>query len=120
MARISSGSSPEASGVEPVISANMIVTTRLSSGAVSPGNGCVCPLSLFSAGAGAGSKTGAVVAATGAADALTASLLALVVSGVPHSMQNFALGRLIVPQCGQTSRRFPHSKQNFAPTGLIV
>src|SRR5579884_1893401 len=118
MARISSGSSPAASGVEPMISANMIVTTRLSSGAVSPGSGCVCPLSLFSAGVG--SKAGAVVAATGAADALTASLLALVVSGVPHSMQNFALGRLIVPQCGQTSRRFPHSKQNFAPTGLIV
>src|SRR5579884_617714 len=115
MARISSGSRPAASGVEPVISANITVTTRRSSGAASD---CLCPLSLLSAGAG---RAGAeVVATAGTAAALTASLLALVASGVPHSMQNFALGRLTVPQFGQTTRRFPHSRQNFAPTGFIV
>ncbi len=42
------------------------------------------------------------------------------VNAVPHSMQNFATGRLIVPQFGQTTRRFPHSRQNFAVGGFTV
>jgi hypothetical protein len=42
------------------------------------------------------------------------------VNGVPHSMQNFATGRLTVPQFGQTTRRFPHSRQNFAFGGFTV
>jgi hypothetical protein len=42
------------------------------------------------------------------------------VNAVPHSMQNFAFGKLTVPQFGQMTRRFPHSRQNFAFGGLIV
>jgi len=36
----------------------------------------------------------------------------------PHSMQNLAMGKLTVPQFGQTTRRFPHSRQNFAFGGF--
>jgi len=42
------------------------------------------------------------------------------VNTFPHSMQNFAIGKLIVPQFGQTTSRFPHSRQNFAVGGFKV
>src|SRR5581483_4916978 len=104
MARISSGSRCAANGVEPVISANITVTTRLSSGGGrNSGSGCVTALS--SGDRMTGLETASVL--------LSCKL-------VPHSMQNFAIGRLIVPQFGQTTRRFPHSRQNFAFAGFTV
>jgi hypothetical protein len=93
------------------MSANMMVTTRLSSGAVS----LLLPpawsdeegiLSLLAGCAGAGWFP---LAAVGGC-----------VNAVPHSMQNFAIGKLIVPQFGQTTRRLPHSRQNFAFGGFTV
>ncbi len=88
-----------------------MVTTRLSSGGVSL---LLLPAwsdeegipSLLAGCAGAGWFS---LAGVGAG-----------VKAVPHSMQNFAIGRLIVPQFGQTIRRFPHSRQNFAFGGFIV
>jgi hypothetical protein len=89
----------------------MMVTTRLSSGAVSllllpAWSDGEAVLSLLTGGAGGGGFSFAVVGAG--------------MSAVPHSMQNFAIGKLIVPQFGQTTRRFPHSRQNFAVSGFTV
>ena len=109
-------SAHSASGVEPMISANMIVTTRLSSGGGNSSNGCVLPLLLASAVADV--PDSGVAGDGDAGDGRGLSLFAA--SGVPHSMQNFAMGRLIVPQFGQITRRFPHSRQNLVPTGLFV
>src|SRR5579885_1331324 len=104
MARMSSGSRCAAKGVEPVMSANITVTTRLSSGGCRiSGNGCVTDLS----------SDGSMVS-LGAISVFLSCML------VPHSMQNFAIGKLTVPQFGQTTRRFPHSRQNFAFAGFMV
>src|SRR5713226_3727574 len=106
MARMSSGSRRSARGVEPVISANITVTTRLSSGGgsnVSLGREL---LSSFVA-----------VSVFACASPLVPALPLFACNAVPHSIQNFAIGRLTVPQFEQITRRFPHSRQNFALAG---
>src|SRR5689334_22612779 len=110
MARMSSGSRRSASGVEPVISANITVTTRLSSGG---GSNVSLGRELLS--------SFVVVSISACPNPFVPVLLLLFASNaVPHSIQNFAIGRLIVPQFAQMMRRFPHSRQNFALVGLSV
>jgi len=99
----------------------MMVTTRRSSGAVSllrmPSN-CVGEGLFSSMGMGgegvALSLSPACVCGNGAV------LSPFGVRGVPHSMQNFATGKLTVPQLGQTTSLLPHSRQNLAFGGLSV
>src|SRR6266700_6263601 len=109
MARISSVSRRSARGVEPMISANMMVTTRRSSGLLSvSGKGRICSACLPVI------EDGVIIAGE------ASSVLAFVGRELPHSIQNFATGGLTVLQCGQTIKRLPHSMQNFAVGGLTV
>jgi len=86
----------------------MMVTTRLSSGAAS--------LILLLPSRSAESWAFPVLA--GWRGLFSLSVVGVEGNGDPHSIQNFALGKLMVPQCGQTTRRFPHSRQNFAVGGF--
>jgi hypothetical protein len=111
---MSSGSSRSASGVEPVISANIIVTTRRSSGSLSwlafaPDEMAVDPdVERTRVSRLPVPGRGSVWLRSCVCSART----------VPHSMQNFALGKFTVWQFGQTSKRLPHSIQNLALGGL--
>jgi hypothetical protein len=106
------------------MSANMIVTTRRSSGATSlllfPSN--AAPARLFPLVRVSGACETRVT--TGVVDSVgEPPFCAFSDAGArdaPHSMQNFANGRFTVPQFGQTTSRLPHSRQNFALGGLRV
>src|SRR6266849_6084452 len=109
MARISSGSRRSASGVEPIISANMMVTTRLSSGG---SNRFSLPFDDGYARGDAGDPVGG--------DGNGRVISPFRANAVPHSIQNFARGTLTVPQFGQITRRLPHSRQNLAVGAFMV
>src|SRR5712692_8022055 len=102
MARISSGSKRSAKGVEPIMSANMMVTTRLSSGGFN-----VLSWPVDAGGTSVLDGNGRVASP-------------FAIKAKPHSLQNFATGILTVPQFGQRPKRYPHSRQNFAWGGLTV
>src|SRR5258708_8046867 len=105
MARISSGSSRSARGVEPVMSANIIVTTRLCSGAAS--------LLLLPSSS---DKEGALSLLAGccAGSGFSLPRVDVDVNAGPHSIQNLAFVKFTTPQLGQTTSRFPHSRHNCA------
>src|SRR5262249_42851061 len=99
--RSSSGSSCCESAVEPTRSQNITVNCRRSASAEGGGVAFLArsaPLRLrLLAGAG----------------------LPSVFRAVPHSGQNFAVGRACRPQLGQSrTHEAPHSSQNLAPSGF--
>ena len=92
---MSSASRPSASVVKPTRSAKRIVTSRRSA-------------------------TGAELVGPGRT-VVAGEDVAPATRGFAHSPQNFAVGRLAVPQAGHTCvSRAAHSMQNLVPAGFSV